>query len=623
TAPTVVQQNYKFTRLNRIASVTEKLIDTSSPTWHSLNKMMSYTYANPEVPLRLTSVSTQWNNQQPDTHAFVYDVTGNMTIDGQGNKLSYNPFNQITRVISAAGKVSLYNYDGQGKEVKIVTQKGTRQMLYQQGELSGEIVTDTANNIHRISYPSAEIKTTDNTITNWNESDYKGDVINILKQDKTLKQWTVQQHNIYSPYGMVWSYEKQKTAVPAFQQTLKGFDGEMTDAVTGWQFLGAGHRTYNPSQRYFFSEDPAGDGYAFGSNNPIMNSDPSGNMPKWLGKMIKISSLVLTLGMNNVRDHLLQGIGRSMIWAGMGITFGLTFAIGMAFMAPAALAFTSALKPANKGLQKASMVTGSVFSGALFIAGLATIVAGVGVAAGLIGSTEGGLLVFGGGSDIFDTTTIPARLLQTADEAAVADGEEAVADSAMSGSKVANGTSATESFASVYEHKEMVASDESAAVSNTGPVVENIPKFTKAVFGCGDNGELGCNHDDVYTFSALEHDEPKSMLYPGESVESVTNRVGGNSFDEIFQEYVRNDYLQLGYALLRPGGRMYVIVTDMDNGGPRWLLNYGEQAGKVFGDDNVDVVEGLDDIKKIADNFGVRVSDEYTCEVMLVFKKAG
>ena len=75
TAPAIIQQNYTFTRLNRIAGVTEKLIDTSSSGQHSLSKTMSYTYANAEVPLRLTAISTQWNNQQADTHAFVYDTS--------------------------------------------------------------------------------------------------------------------------------------------------------------------------------------------------------------------------------------------------------------------------------------------------------------------------------------------------------------------------------------------------------------------------------------------------------------------------------------------------------------------------------------------------------------------
>ena len=377
TAPVIIQQDYEFTRLNRIAGVTEKLIDTSSGQWHSLSKKISYIYANTKAPLRLTAISTQWNHQQSDTHNFVYDTTGNMIIDGEGNKISYNAFNQITQVVNTAGMISYYDYNGQGKEVKIITKKTTRQMIYQEGVLSSEIVTDTANNRHRISYPSAEIKVTDNTITDWNEGNYKGDVVSVLKQDKASKQWIVQQHNVYSPYGMVWSYGKQETTVPVFQQTLKGFNGEITDAATGWQFLGNGNRTYNPSQRYFFSEDPAGDGYAFGSNNPIMNSDPSGNMPKWLGSMFRLVNTVFSLGMSNVHNKFIQGVGKSLLWGAMGLSLGPTVAIGLAFVAPATLAFTSALKPANKGLQQASMITGRIYAGALFVAGVAAIGASI------------------------------------------------------------------------------------------------------------------------------------------------------------------------------------------------------------------------------------------------------
>ena len=60
---------------------------------------------------------------------------------------------------------------------------------------------------------------------------------------------------------MIW-HQKAQT-VPLYQRSLSGFDGERTDPATGWQFLGAGHRTYNPKQRYFVSEDPAGGGICF------------------------------------------------------------------------------------------------------------------------------------------------------------------------------------------------------------------------------------------------------------------------------------------------------------------------------------------------------------------------
>ncbi len=630
TAPIIIQQNYKFTRLNRIAGVTEKLIDTSSPTWHSLNKIMSYIYANPEVPLRLTAISTQWNNQQPETHAFVYDAAGNMTIDGQGNKISYNPFNQITRVMNAAGGVSRYNYDGQGKEVKVVTQKGTRQMLYQEGVLSGEIITDTANNLHRISYPSAEVKTTDNVITDWNESNYKGDVISILKQDKTLKQWNVQQHNIYSPYGMVWSYGKQNTTVPAFQQALRGFDNEIMDTATGWQFLGDGHRTYNPSQRYFVSEDPAGDGYAFGSNNPIMNSDPSGNMPSWMGKAFKLTSIVFTLGMKLSHSKLVRGVGASLIWGAMGIVLGPVSAAGMALAAPAALAFASAVKPANKGLQQASMVTGSVYGGALFAVGMAAIVAGIGAAAGLIGATvildevaaTGGATLAEG---LTASTDIMKDLPEEAEDILIA-----AANNEIDGTMLNTANSADEGANATIAavHDGMVASNEEPAAEegNTAAVVEDIPEPKKGVFGCGNYCTDFCDHTHVTTFSEIGLDAANYTV-DFNDFSDITVQEGANTFDQILQEYSRNEnYLQLGYDLLKPGGQLHVIIRQVgDDDLARWMLDYSLKGEGVFGEQDEETMftKGLDNIKRVVSDFGIKKLDQDTYEWMVTFQKPG
>ncbi len=605
-APTIIQQDYTFTRLNRIAGVTEKLIDTSADQLHSLTKTMSYIYANTKIPLRLTAISTQWNNQQPDTHTFVYDTSGNMIIDSKGNKINYNPFNQITQVINSAGVVSRYDYDGQGKEIKVVTTQGTRQMIYQGGTLSGEVVTDTANNRHRISYLSSEIRTTDNTITDWNESNYKGDVISILKQDKTLKQWTVQQHKVYSPYGMAWSYGKKKTTVPAFQQTLKGFDGEITDAATGWQFLGAGNRTYNPSQRYFVSEDPAGDGYAFGGNNPIMNSDPSGNMPKWLGKMFKMANTAFNLGMNMTHSKFIQGIGRSLMWGGMGLSLGPTFAIGMAFAAPATLAFTSALKPANKGLQQASMITGRVYGGALFVAGLIAIGAGIGEFA------EGLLATLGG-----EATTASG---EAATGGAVAGGEAEVSEGEVSGLPPAyNQVRLTHNELSRsinitisrpgdpllpgYTVTDPNAETSTATVGNSVATVEDIP------VGLGRQGILGVGSDEVppvrYSnvtifshFESVQPDVPVSLDAP---IEDVTNIVGEGVYDELFVHYTSEYYLRLGHALLRPGGRLYAAIPFYAE--DQRTIDYVNQAIDIFGNNRPFFYNIIQQMRDVAARF--------------------
>ena len=630
-APAIIQQNYKFTRLNRLEGVTEKLIDTSSSQWHSLSKTMSYTYTNVKVPLRLTEISTKWNDQQSATHHLIYDIAGNMNIDSQGNKMIYNPFNQITQVINTVGLVSRYDYNGQGKEVKEVTKEGIRQMLYQGEVLSSEIVTDTANNLHRISYPSAEIKITDNKITDWNETNYKGDVISVLKQDKTSKQWTVQQHNVYSPYGMVWSYGKQKTTVPAFQQTLKGFDGEITDAATGWQFLGAGHRTYNPYQRYFVSEDPAGDGYAFGSNNPIMNSDPSGNMPKWLGKPFKLANTVFSLGMRMAHNKFIRGIGRSLMWGAMGLTLGSTVAIGQAFAAPTALAFASTVKPANKGLQKASMVTGRVFSGALFVAGLASIIAGIGAAAASIIGAAGGGLIGAEGEGVAANEGLLAmaealnNMSEGAEFEAIANilensGEESLQYS-LNFEESGNSANGSEMLAGANINADMSESNESVAAGNANGWVEGIPKFKRAILGPSDIENIPVNSINTGVITFYDCDIGGSGLLLNDPLEDITKVTGENVYDEILQIYIREDCLALAYAALKPGGRLHVIATDIDEAA-NWLFRYGRQGQGIFGEDKVGFIDETEIIQNIMRRFDAEDVDGWTYNIMMVFQKA-
>ncbi|MCY4177111.1 MAG: RHS repeat-associated core domain-containing protein [Endozoicomonadaceae bacterium] len=170
---------------------------------------------------------------------------------------------------------------------------------------------------------------------------------------------------MYSPYGMIW-HRKSKT-LPLYKQTLYGFDGERRDPATGWQFLGEGHRTYNKNQRYFLSEDPAGDGYAFGSNNPVMNTDPSGNSPKWLGEIFKWADYISTAGLSALHQR----------WANITaavIQFGCTVAtLGAAAAGAGAIAVAgivagaatigsipviAAAIPANRGLNIAGSLIG-------------------------------------------------------------------------------------------------------------------------------------------------------------------------------------------------------------------------------------------------------------------------
>ena len=360
-APVIIRQNYTFTPLNRLAGIQEIL--QPSAQQKTVSKIINYRYTNISTPLRLQQISTGWNQNRAVSQNFTYDDVGNMAVDGEGNHITYNAMNEVTRVVSAKGKQSDYTYDGDGKEMVEKSTQGSSYLFYSGGTLINEKIIIPWQDTHITGYPGVA-KTTDGTISEYYESSYKGDIVAILKKNNS-SQYKVYQRNIYSPYGMIW-HRKSKT-LPLYKQTLYGFDGERRDPATGWQFLGAGHRTYNKEQRYFLSEDPAGDGYAFGSNNPVMNTDPSGNSPKWLGEIFKWADYISTAGLSALHQR----------WANITasvIQFGCTVAtLGAAAAGAGAIAVAgvvagaatigsipviAAAIPANRGLNIAGSLIG-------------------------------------------------------------------------------------------------------------------------------------------------------------------------------------------------------------------------------------------------------------------------
>ncbi|MCY4329360.1 MAG: hypothetical protein OXC48_04675, partial [Endozoicomonadaceae bacterium] len=295
-APIILRQSYTFTPLNRLATVREILQPMQQGK--TIDKVINYHYTDAKIPLRLQQISTTWNQHRPNLQNFTYDSAGNMITDGQ-NHITYNIWNEVTRVVSSAGKLIDYTYDGSGKEVMEKSPEGLSYLIYCSDALVNEKIISPEQDTHVTGYLGVA-KTTDGMISEYYQNSYKGDIIGIFRKNHK-GQYHFKQRNIYSPYGMVW--HKKTEMFPLYQQTLQGFDGERTDPATGWQFLGNGNRTYNPEQRYFFSEDPAGDGYAFDCNNPVMNTDPSGNSPQWLGEVFKWAGYISTLGLSALHQR--------------------------------------------------------------------------------------------------------------------------------------------------------------------------------------------------------------------------------------------------------------------------------------------------------------------------------
>ena len=349
--PVIIHQHYIFTPLNRLAQVREVLQNTG--TGKTLAKVVTYDYSDKNAPLRLQQISTQWNNKTEDLHKFSYDIAGNMITDGEGNHIIYNSFNQITHVVKPDGQQGIYTYSGNGKEVSAKNSSGIHYLFYSGNQLINEQIDSPKQQIHIIGYQGVA-KAIDGVIYQYNESNYKKDVIATLtKISNSSDAYQLSQRTVYSPYGMRWN--SKPAAVPLYKYNLTGFDGERTDFLTGWQFLGAGHRTYNPKLRNFVSEDPAGDGYAFGSNNPVMKTDPDGNMPKWLGDVFKYMGYVTSFGAKASSARWLKVIGSAaasafMLLASCG-TLAVTTVPGMILNGlPFNLSTAAGAAPANKPL---------------------------------------------------------------------------------------------------------------------------------------------------------------------------------------------------------------------------------------------------------------------------------
>ena len=381
-APIIIRQKYTFTRLNRLASVEEVLQDKLQQ--QTLSKLTAYHYTDHTAPLHLQQISTSWNHFPQITQQFHYDIMGNMTTDGEGNHIVYNAYNQVIKVTQFNGQQSDYLYDGLGRETLERNAQGVSYLIYRGNHLVNEKISSPGQTEHITGYQGI-VKTIDGSIYQYNESNYRGDVVSILTQsEKNDNDYKLQRTNIYSPYGMVWHQKTQ--GVPLYQRSLSGFDGERTDPATGWQFLGDGNRTYNPKQRYFVSEDPAGGGYAFGSNNPVMNSDPTGNVPQWVGTAFKWAGYISSFGLSALHAKW-ANIAGEVINAGLTIaTLGASAYSyggalpGLAVTAGAALAgsvpVAAAAIPTNKGLniagaaigvaQMAAMVATSAIDAGLF-----------------------------------------------------------------------------------------------------------------------------------------------------------------------------------------------------------------------------------------------------------------
>ena len=304
--PIIVSQHYTFDGWNNIHNVTEQLITAQGK--HT-TKITRYSYATGTGsdrydPHQMLGFNRQWQNGSGGVNdvplRITYDTLGRVMTDADGNTLHYNAQGKMDRFTNhQTQEHAQYTYDSEGHQIAEQPFSADGQplqsplyMMYNGNTVSAQMQEDSHHHRHISVELGGVAHSEDGVITRWYLHDYKGDVLSTYN---ALGQQT--SDHIYSPYGM--DYDRLTKTPQAFPLKLKlasqsawwkshspGFDNQMNDPATGYQFLGGGYRAYNPVYRHFMSHDSFSpfktiDGYGFASNNPIMNTDPTGHLPQW------------------------------------------------------------------------------------------------------------------------------------------------------------------------------------------------------------------------------------------------------------------------------------------------------------------------------------------------------
>ena len=327
----LLSQHYTMDDFNNIDTIVEKL--KVAQTQQIIHKKIIYHYEQdiPAHRLRLRNYTVQWEIGSQGhygtafraPHDIEYNQLGQVISDMNGDRLQYNAMNQLSDYTSAlSGATTHYAYNGAGEQIsETVPGEAPLYRFYSGNAVMLQVQSDapeTTDAKEHFVFREGPYVYTDGRLSAIYELGLNGSVESILNPDNSVRDSIA-----YMPYGLRTDrYSNDSAATRLHHNSLPkllsenqwGFDDEITDRPTGYQFLGKGYRAYNPKLRRFMQHDsssPFGvggmNGYAFVSNNPIMSTDPSGHMSgaaqggmtigfSILGAMASVAVAVFTLG---------------------------------------------------------------------------------------------------------------------------------------------------------------------------------------------------------------------------------------------------------------------------------------------------------------------------------------
>ncbi|MFF4500289.1 polymorphic toxin-type HINT domain-containing protein [Streptomyces sp. NPDC001401] len=284
TGATGYRQSYTFDWLGNRATMTEH--DTADASknvtfTYGYGKTVAATSTTPAYktqPHTMTSVSS---NTSGKGSAYTYDATGNTTVRDLSNttqNLVWTAENKLDS-ISDDGKKTTYVYDADGNRLLENSSSGSTLYL---GET--ELTTGSTGTITRASrsYAQSGAPTVVRTTTNGATTGHKLSVLladHLGTSDTSVDVASGQTvtRRAFKPYGEV------RGTKSASWPNKRGYLGTgIDDTATGLTHIGA--REYDQASGHFLSADPVIDladplqmnGYTYGSNSPVSNSDPTG-----------------------------------------------------------------------------------------------------------------------------------------------------------------------------------------------------------------------------------------------------------------------------------------------------------------------------------------------------------
>ena len=201
---------------------------------------------------------------QAGATTYSYDAAGNETGDSTGAALTYNAAGQTTGITPAGGSQIQMTYAGSGQAQRV--QAGSVTFQYDGGGLTSSNVGGTSTYYAKLPNGwmlSEQVRTG----VYYYLHDALGSVLAL-----TDKAGSIVNGYQYDPYGNVVS---QQEAVPNIIKWVGG----IWDAAAGLYKLG--DRYYSPTLTRFTQRDPAHqcvNGYGYASDDPVDNSDPSGDL---------------------------------------------------------------------------------------------------------------------------------------------------------------------------------------------------------------------------------------------------------------------------------------------------------------------------------------------------------